>query len=440
MTLAGSAFSRRRFLQVGALGAASTLAAACGKGSSGEKTSSGKTRVRVMGLFFLADELAAARQIIDAFNAQSTTIEVQYVQQSWSTIDSKMTVGFSSGDVPELFHYYDAGLIPWGENGLLTDLKTVMPAETWTNIIPGTMTSLTSPTKGVLGLPFETETPLIYYNTELFTANGITPATLDNRWTWDQLRETAVKLAKPASGLSGLSANWQAGEILFKNGLAWQAGAAPIKKDGNNYRIDANDPGTKAAIDFIKDLFVNKIADPKGFDGDVVANFMTGTAAMLIRGAWARTQIPTVKGAKVKWAAMPFVKGPQTNLGSGAAQTLSIPAAAKNKEAAAEFLAWWAKPENVAKICQASGQLPPDTRAVETLKSATAGKDYWEAAIAETAELQGQPYCPGWLPMLGKVWNPAMFAVFKGTSTYEKFAATVNKDGTDAVQTAAGNK
>ncbi|WDZ83784.1 ABC transporter substrate-binding protein [Micromonospora cathayae] len=440
MTESLGGLSRRHLLRAGALGAAAVGLAACGNsGSDGTTTSSGKTRVRLMGLFFLQDELAAARQIIDAFNAQSTTIEVQYVQQSWGTIDSKMTVAFSSGDVPELFHYYDAGLIPWGENGLLTDLKTLLPEDSWKNIIPGTLSSLTSPTKGVLGMPFETETPLIYYNTELFTANGIQPATLDNRWTWDQLRDTAARLSKPGDGMYGLSANWQAGEILFKNGLAWQAGAAPIKKDGDTFTIDANDPGTRASIDYLTDLFSRKIADPKGVDGDVVANFMTGSAAMLIRGAWARTQIPTVKGAKVKWAAMPFVKGPQANLGSGAAQTLSIPAAAKNKEAAAEFLRWWSKPENIAKINQAAGQLPPDTAALDVLRSSTNGKDYWDAAIAETAELQGQPYCPGWVPMLGKVWNPAMFAVLKGTSTYDRFAQVVNKDGTAAVRAAAGS-
>jgi hypothetical protein len=32
-----------------------------------------------------------------------------------------------------------------------------------------------------------------------------------------------------------------------------------------------------------------------------------------------------------------------------------------------------------------------------------------------------------------------MIAVFQGKSTYDQFVATVNKNGTDFVQTAAGN-
>ena len=50
-----------------------------------------KTQLTLMGLFFIPSELAAAREIINEFNAQSKTIHVQYVQSSWGAIGSKMT-------------------------------------------------------------------------------------------------------------------------------------------------------------------------------------------------------------------------------------------------------------------------------------------------------------------------------------------------------------
>ena len=117
-----------------------------------------------------------------------------------------------------------------------------------------------------------------------------------------------------------------------------------------------------------------------------------------------RSDIPSDKGGStLKWAAMPFVAGPKANLGTGAAQTLSIPSIAKNKEAAAEFLTWWGKPANVAKISAASGQVPPNTAAVASLKTSVGATDYWNLALAESPDLQGEPFCPGWLPMLGTV-------------------------------------
>ncbi len=59
---------------------------------------------------------------------------------------------------------------------------------------------------------------------------------------------------------------------------------------------------------------------------------------------------------------MPFVAGPKANLGTGAAQTLSIPSIAKNKEAAAEFLTWWGQPANVAKISRGIRPGPSEHR------------------------------------------------------------------------------
>jgi ABC-type glycerol-3-phosphate transport system substrate-binding protein len=441
--------TRRRFIQAGAVGAASALGlAALGQAGSAiaqaqklpiRYAGTKKTTLTLVGLFFIPTELAAARQIINEFNAQSKNIFVQYEQSSWGAIATKMTASFSSGDVPDLFQYYDAGLVPWAANGLLADLKKLMPASTWTNVVPGTLSVLTTASKGVIGLPFETETPVIYYRTDLLSKAGINPATLTSRWTWDQLRENAVKLNDPKNGVFGINANWSSSELLFKNGLAWEAGANPIKVSNGSYSIDVNDPGTRAAIEYVRSLFANGTADPHSFDIDNVAYFAAGHCAMLLRGAWARSDIPADKGGStLKWAIMPFVQGPKANLGTGAAQALSIPSISKNKEAAAEFLSWWGKPANVAKICQASGQVPPNTAAVAMLKSSVGTTDFWNVALAESPDLQGEPFCPGWLPMLGTVWDPAMFNYYLGKSNYAEFATKVNSAGTQAVQLAAG--
>ncbi len=442
-----SQITRRRFLQAGAAGAVSALGLAALSQAPGVSAQTppkryagaNKTQLTLVGLFFIPTELAAAREIINEFNAQSKTVFVQYEQSSWGSIASKMTAAFSSGDVPDLFQYYDAGLVPWAANGLLADLKKILPASTWTEVVPGTLSVLTTASGGVIGLPFETETPVIYYRTDLLPKAGITPATLTSRWSWDQLRSNAQKLNDPKSGVFGINANWSSSELLFKNGLAWEAGANPIRLSGGQYSINVNDPGTAKTIEYVRSWFADGIADPHSFDIDNVAYFAAGHCAMLIRGAWARSDIPSDKGGStLQWAAMPFVKGPKANLGTGAAQTLSIPSIAKNKEAAAEFLAWWGKPSNVAKICQASGQVPPNTAAVAELKASVGTTDYWNIALAESPDLQGEPFCPGWLPMLGTVWDPAMFDYYLGKSTYAGFASKVNSAGTQAVQLAAG--
>src|SRR6202012_5483757 len=142
----------------------------------------------------------------------------------------------------------------------------------------------------------ETETPVIYYRTDLLSKAGINPATLSTRWTWDQLRENAVKLNDHKSGVFGINANWSSSELLFKNGLAWEAGANPIKVSNGSYSINVNDPGTRATIEYVRSWFANGTADPHSFDIDNVAYFAAGHWAMLLRGAWARADIPSDKG------------------------------------------------------------------------------------------------------------------------------------------------
>ena len=53
-------------------------------------------------------------------------------------------------------------------------------------------------------------------------------------------------LNNPKNGVWGNKAELVIFEgYLFKNGLAWEAGANPIKYSGGNYSINVNDPGPK---------------------------------------------------------------------------------------------------------------------------------------------------------------------------------------------------
>lgn len=430
-------FNRRQFVQLGLAGAAAGALAAPALTSV---RAAEKTRITFMGLFWLKSEIEAAARLVQQFNEQSATVEVQYIQGSWSTVESKMTVAFSSGDAPDVFHYYDAGLVPWGQNGLLADLKTLLPEALIGDVNAGVLSSVTSPQYGLLGMPFETETPLIYFNVDKFEQAGIAPATMDGRWTWERMREVAHQLTDPASGVFGITAQWAASEVLFKSGLGWQAGAEPITEDSGQYTIGATDAGTRSAVEYLRSLFEDGSADPTGFDGDISASFQSGKSAMMIRGAWSRTLLPAnPTGSDVRWSAMPFLQGKVPNLGSGAAQTLSIPRSSKKQEAAAEFIAWWSRPENVAVVCESSGQVPPSIAAVDVLRKSVGDSNFWGETLATVKELNGQPYCPGWLPMLGKTWNPAMFNYLKGKSSFDAFAEQVATAGTVDVQTAAGN-
>ncbi|MGH2391457.1 MAG: ABC transporter substrate-binding protein, partial [Chloroflexota bacterium] len=336
--------SRKRFIRTSAgvaAGAAGALILGP-RGAMAERvgTPMRAVTVKYVGLYWLDPEIKQNRQLVEAFNKQSKSVRIEYVQSSWSAIANQMTVAFSSGSAPDVFQYYDAGLVPWGRNGLVVDLRSLLPKSAWSSVNPGTLSALTNPNGSVIGYPYETEVPLIYYNVDMFTQAGLQPATLAHPWTWDQLAAAARKLSQPAKHKYGIVANWQSSQLLYKSGLGWQAGSAPIEYKSGNYKIDAGDAGTRAAIGFVASLFKSKSADIGTIGADPAATFLKGSTGMLIVGAWERSVLPPAPpkpGAKtVNWAAMPMVKGKVDNFGSGAAQTLSIAASSKNKEAAAE--------------------------------------------------------------------------------------------------------
>ena len=180
--------TRRRFLQGGAMTAASAVALPALSKASGLRMRAGASKDSAHIVWGCSSSRASWQRL-----ARSSTSSMRKAKRSLcSTCSrvgchrSKMTAAFSSGDVPDLFQYYDAGLVPWAANGLLADLKKLMPTSTWTEVVPGTLSVLTTSSGGVIGLPFETETPLIYYRTDLLAKAGITPATSTTRWTWDQ--------------------------------------------------------------------------------------------------------------------------------------------------------------------------------------------------------------------------------------------------------------
>ena len=434
-------YTRRQVLATGLTLAGGLAAAACGFGSSSNSNVKGKTTVSFLPVFWLPNEIKEAQNMVHDFNAQSSDIHVQYLQSSWDYMDTQMTVSLTSGDVPDVFQYYDAGLVAWGQQGLLSDIKKLLPASVVSSVNPATLSGITSPKGEVFGMPFESETPLIYYNVQMLKDAGIEPATLDKRWTWDQLRENAARLTKRDKKIFGITTEWTSLGMMFKAGLGWQAGATPIHQSGSNYSVDPSDNGDRQAILFQQQLFADGSADLNAIGGDAFAQFLSGHAAMFVRGAWARTYMPTIKvsGSPIQWSAMPFTVGSVRNLGSGAVQTFNVPAAASNKQAAGEFLTWWSKPEQMARINKAAGQIPPGPQAVDILKSQVGQSPDWAAALGEAADLKGQPYCPGWVSMISKAWDPAMFDVFRGKLSYDDFSAKVQKQATDIVQTAAGN-
>ncbi|WP_197511431.1 ABC transporter substrate-binding protein [Tessaracoccus coleopterorum] len=151
----------------------------------------------------LSDQPAAievTKQIVDTWNADNPSIQVEIVPAGWDGIYDKLITQFNGGAAPDVIHYEAASIVPFARDGYLADLTEHMSADHKADIPEGILKTVTVDDQ-IVGYPTELQSYMVFANTKLLTAAGIEIPTGDTM-TWDQLREMAKKAT--ANGVTGL--------------------------------------------------------------------------------------------------------------------------------------------------------------------------------------------------------------------------------------------
>lgn len=144
---------------------------------------------------------------------------------------------------------------------------------------------------------------LFFYNKDLFEAAGVTPATQEDPWTWEEFYEAADKLTTDSvygANLGALSKvdEWSTYALLP---MIQSAGGNIISEDGEEAVAGYLDgDAAKEAMTFIKKLIDDKIisATPEDF------SFEKGSSAMTLSGPW---EASTLKDyPDINWGTMPY--------------------------------------------------------------------------------------------------------------------------------------
>jgi len=264
-----------------------------------------------------------------SFQAAYPNIKVDYepIAGDYPTV---MAAKFASHDVPDVM-YLNADVAPdWIKQGLFAPLDPYIAASNYdvSKFYPGYASIFKGADGKTYGLPKDGNTIGLAYNTDLVP----TPPT-----TLDQL----VTLAQSLKGKDGLKAPLCLNSALDR-GLAflYAQGGSLVANDGKTETIDS--AASETAVQWYMDLFKNGLGMTAsdlgaGWCGDALGK---KSAAMIFEGGWLdpamSSAYPTVKYA---WA--PFPTG-----SSGSPVTISytvsysIPADAKNKDAAWVLLSW----------------------------------------------------------------------------------------------------
>lgn len=283
---------------------------------------------------------------------EETGIKVTYdvFPEKWTDVMQKFTLwGQTEYDGIDLMFADDLIGGMWATNGWAAELSDL---DAWTqykdDIVEG-VHALSKVVGGVFRVFFDLDLEPFFYNRDLVP----TPPT-----TWNELITIGQEVTDADEGIWG----WRApnGEGHAFNTLLLclnQAGADMETLD---------DKATLEALQFMYDwVFTHKITPPGTVSED--PTLVTGMAAAGKAGMWWAYGSGYDQGLAIQDSVLTednllyarWPKGPAADIGLIHGWGWMIPKASKNKEAAAEYINWMSRPENMKEFCIELNCPPP---------------------------------------------------------------------------------
>jgi sn-glycerol 3-phosphate transport system substrate-binding protein len=306
-------------------------------------------------------------EIAKGFNeSQSDFVVVPTYKGNYTENMTAGIAAFRSGKQPHILQVFEVGTATMmAAKGAIKPVHELM-AEAGTPIDPdaylSTVTGYYMSNDGkLLSMPFNSSTPVLYYNKEAFKKAGLDPNAPPK--TWPELAE-ASKKAQAAGYTCGFSTAWQSW-VQIENFSAWHN--LPIGTKANGFggfdtELTFNSPEHVKHIQQLADWTKDKTFVYGGRRGDSQALFTNGECVMYMQSSAGLAGIS--KTAKFEFGAgmLPYWPGvgntPQNTIIGGATLWVFAGHSAKEYEGVAKFFTYLSSPAVQAEWHQGTGYLP----------------------------------------------------------------------------------
>jgi sn-glycerol 3-phosphate transport system substrate-binding protein len=362
----GITMQTSRFL----LSATTALGVACGAAAAQAQT-------QIHWWHAMSGELGnKLNEIAEGFNASQQ--EYQVVPTYKGNYTETMTAAvaaFRAGEQPHIVQVFEVGTATMmAAEGAIYPVHQLMvdAGIEWDPdaFLPAVVGYYTTPEGEMLSMPFNSSTPVLYYNKAAFEKAGLDPEQPPK--TWDQLVEFAEK-TQAAGYPCGFTTQWQ-GWIQVENMSAWHN--KPLGTLANGFE----GLGTELVInqnDIIPRHIANmaewqktKLFDYGGRRGDPDPKFFSGECAMFFASSAASASVKAnVQGFEFGMGMLPYyddVEGaPQNSIIGGATLWVLQGRDEADYQGVAEFFEYLSSPEVQADWHQFTGYLPITEAAYE---------------------------------------------------------------------------
>ncbi|HEV2757915.1 MAG TPA: sugar ABC transporter substrate-binding protein [Actinomycetota bacterium] len=297
-----------------ALGLVAVVAAACSESSPDADEDDGAvTRIQLQ-VSGEPEETAVYSSIAQQFQQEHEDIQVEVIEVAEKDDHlARLATSFSGGNPPDVFlvnfreysQFVVRGAIESIENhleGVDTGAYYEPPLEAFT--YDGTLQCM----------PQNISSLVVYYNKALFAEAGLKRP--KDGWTWEDFRRTALALTKGDVRGVGIEPT-----IIRLAPFAWSAGGDIVDDPENPTRLDLDNAGARAALDFFVSLVRDDQVIPTEEEiaaQELETRFVTGKLGMMLSSRRDTPAFREVAGLDFDVAPLPVGKEPAGILHSDA--------------------------------------------------------------------------------------------------------------------------
>ncbi|MFF4854625.1 ABC transporter substrate-binding protein [Streptomyces rubiginosohelvolus] len=330
-------------------------ATACGGGTSNGSAGDGTGTIEVWYHSGQGPERDTLQQQVKAFHAAQKDVKVKLKLLPEGSYNDQVQAASAAGSLPDLLDFDGPLLHSYVYKGKLTPLDELLPTPLLYNLTDAVRAQGTFDKKLYSVGSFDSGLGM-YGNKKLLDAADVDyPKKLNESWTAAEFTAALKKLAAHHKrqqildlGMSNGKGEW----FTYGYGpIVWSAGGDFITRQGNLKANGVlNTPEVAKAFTILQSWKPN--IDP---DTDGTA-FSSGKAALSWNGHWNYPNFEKALGKDLVVLPLPdFGNGTKTGQGSW---NWGITKSSKNQKAAAEFLSFLMKDDQVAATVKANGAIP----------------------------------------------------------------------------------
>ncbi len=214
--------------------------------------------------------------------------EIKIIRQMYPSAEYRNVINsrISRGDWPDVMRYQYQYLGQFKSQGVMLDLTPYLNREDLEDINEGFLAGGLYEGE-VVALPHHTDVIAMFYNKRMFEVSGVRiPESIDDAYTWEELKEIARKLKKD-------NRLYYAGTGIWQNNLGYRYlpfvymnGGALLNNTQTQITIDTKE--FREAIQFYKEMRDENLFSDSGFTGPQEANdlFISEEVAFDFAGSW----------------------------------------------------------------------------------------------------------------------------------------------------------